>query len=56
MWCLQDRHEHLSQVHVAVRAGNRKLAAAIIKDAEASGGYGFNNYHREVFINTNTAY
>ena len=44
---IQDQHAAFPKVYLAVREGNRKLAAEIIKYAETFGGYGFNNFHKE---------
>ncbi|EGR33749.1 WGR domain protein, partial [Ichthyophthirius multifiliis] len=37
-----------SSIHIAVRAGNRKLAAFLIEQANKFGGYGFNKVHEQV--------
>lgn len=37
----------------AIRAGNNQLAGQLVEDALNKGGYGFNNLHKEVLLNTN---
>ncbi|EAS02069.2 WGR domain protein (macronuclear) [Tetrahymena thermophila SB210] len=38
----------LEKTYVAVRAGNRKTASYLMKQANKFGGYGFNNLHEQV--------
>jgi hypothetical protein len=41
----------MSEIYMAARAGNRKIAAYLIQKQEAHGGWGFNFLHKQALVN-----
>ncbi|KAG4073918.1 hypothetical protein HA402_014123 [Bradysia odoriphaga] len=44
---------YLCGIVYAIRSGHNKLAGQLVEEALTKGGYGFNNLHKEVLLNTN---
>ncbi|XP_078592750.1 poly [ADP-ribose] polymerase tankyrase-like isoform X2 [Branchiostoma floridae x Branchiostoma japonicum] len=44
------KDELFDNIHLAIRAGHRKLAGKLIEMAGKGGGYGFNQLHKEVLL------